>query len=248
VDTVQITSVEPPTANAGTDQSVCESTAGLSATGSGIWTVLSGSVALSDPGNPQSQVSGLFPGQNVYIWTVEGGICPADADTVLINRFVSNLNLGNDTTLCPGDFITLTLDNSFQNILWSDGSSGNSFTIDSAGTYFVQAYGSGNCLWADTLQVGTCTATSSVKSGKVHVSVAPNPCRDSFRIKLSGMFDSGFRVRLISVNGAELFKNDYQVSHYQSEHLVKPGMLPPGLYMLEIRSENHLSRHRLQVW
>ncbi len=194
----------------------------------GIWTVLSGYVALSDLGNPQSQVSGLSPGQNVYIWTVDGGICLADADTVLINRFVSNLILGNDKTLCPGDFFTITLDISFQNILWSDGSSGNSFTIDSAGTYFVQANGNENFLWADTLQVGTCTATSSVKSGKVHVSVAPNPRRDSFRIKLSGMFDSGFRVRLISVNGAELFQNDYQVSHYQSEHLVKPGCFLPG--------------------
>ncbi len=92
VDTVLVTVSAPATmANAGTDQSVCASTATLSANnpaiGTGAWTQVSG------PGGPSinsslqnnSTISGLVPGVYNFRWAVSNGGCAGTYDDVVIN-------------------------------------------------------------------------------------------------------------------------------------------------------------------
>lgn len=47
------------------------------------------------------------------------------------------IELGNDTLLCPGEKLSLELSVNDATILWSDGSTGNSFIVDQAGSYTV---------------------------------------------------------------------------------------------------------------
>jgi len=49
------------------------------------------------------------------------------------------VDLGPDTTVCPGDSIILSLQNGSTNYLWPDGSQGNSFIITQPGWYWVDA-------------------------------------------------------------------------------------------------------------
>ncbi|MBP7155711.1 MAG: gliding motility-associated C-terminal domain-containing protein [Flavobacteriales bacterium] len=81
--------VEP--ANAGEDLSQCEeeTTAQLQAdpatsTASGIWTRISGSGDLEDPTDPNTMVTGLLQGNNLFVWTLSNGPCDGTADTVLV--------------------------------------------------------------------------------------------------------------------------------------------------------------------
>ena len=55
----------------------------------GIWSLVSGSGNFYDNTDPKTQVSGLSPGDNILLWTVKRGVCPAVFDTVTI--FVHNL-------------------------------------------------------------------------------------------------------------------------------------------------------------
>ncbi|MBL7767032.1 MAG: gliding motility-associated C-terminal domain-containing protein [Chitinophagaceae bacterium] len=62
------------------------------------------------------------------------------------------VDLGNDTTLCPGSTLNLSLNLLGVTYLWPDNSTGNSFTVSQPGTYWVQVT-TGCGVFTDTIQV-----------------------------------------------------------------------------------------------
>ncbi len=93
-----------PPANAGQNQNICSDNALLSGNaplfGTGIWTVVAGTGVFADDNAPQTTVSGLSPGQNVFAWTFPGS--PVNSDQVIIFRFEEpiNVNAGVDISTC----------------------------------------------------------------------------------------------------------------------------------------------------
>jgi gliding motility-associated-like protein len=81
-------------ADAGTDQQVCTDNITLNASnpqnGTGVWTLISGSGVIANESAPNTQVTGLSAGINVFRWTVSsfGGACPPSEDEVVITRFL----------------------------------------------------------------------------------------------------------------------------------------------------------------
>jgi gliding motility-associated-like protein len=67
--------------------------------------------------------------------------------------------LGNDTVLCEGASLLLTAPLSTDSIVWSDGSTGLSLTVDSSGTYWAFAFDEG-CLTRDTIVIDFLSPTS----------------------------------------------------------------------------------------
>jgi gliding motility-associated-like protein len=101
-----IRDLNPSTAVAGANQTVCATTATLDATspsiGTGSWTVLNGGANLSSSIAPGTSVSNLTTGVNVFAWTVVNGVCPASSATVSVQRdaFPTVANAGGNQTLC----------------------------------------------------------------------------------------------------------------------------------------------------
>lgn len=104
-----------PAAYAGLDQELCApqqtstSLAGsaLSGPATGTWTRVSGTGNIVSPGNPNTQVTGLAVGDNIFRWTVLNGGCANDntSDDVLIRVFNSNnlpADAGQPQELCTG--------------------------------------------------------------------------------------------------------------------------------------------------
>jgi gliding motility-associated-like protein len=60
-------------------------------------------------------------------------------DTIQVTLLeIPSLDLGNDTTICLGDFITLDVNHAnIDSYLWQDSSTNSTFTISQAGSYFV---------------------------------------------------------------------------------------------------------------
>ncbi len=86
-------------ANAGDDQQICTPDDSVQLNGSaingaatGLWTLVSGSGVIADPGNPQSAVTGLTVGENIFQWTIDNGPCAngVTSDTVSIFVFDEN--------------------------------------------------------------------------------------------------------------------------------------------------------------
>jgi hypothetical protein len=86
--TIAICSQPPTTANAGPDQNVCGSSATLAANaptvGTGTWSVVSGTGTFANANDPNTTVTGLTPGPNVFRWTITNGACPPSSDDVTI--------------------------------------------------------------------------------------------------------------------------------------------------------------------
>ncbi len=88
-DYTVIAAYQPPTANAGDSQTVCESRAVLiaiaSGPGSGIWSErIPTSAIIADSSLATTEVTDLAAGMTVFVWTVTNGVCSA-ADTVIVN-------------------------------------------------------------------------------------------------------------------------------------------------------------------
>lgn len=107
-DDVLITYVGNPTvANAGSDQTICGTTATLAGNtpgvGSGSWSIIAGvGGTVTTPGSPTSAFTGVQGTTYTLRWTISNPPCTATTDDVLIT-LVSNgsaANAGADQTIC----------------------------------------------------------------------------------------------------------------------------------------------------
>ena len=91
-DTLSLLAIAPPLADAGEDQTICgnatqlgaNNPAGLEPPAWGVWSILEGGGDFADEGSPSTFVNDLTEGENLLLWTVDNGICPAVSDTLAI--------------------------------------------------------------------------------------------------------------------------------------------------------------------
>ena len=62
------------------------------------------------------------------------------------------ISLGNDTTLCNGQTLTLNAGNAGDTYQWQDNSSAQTYVVTQGGSYSVRV-ANGNCIGADTVQI-----------------------------------------------------------------------------------------------
>lgn len=113
-----------PGANAGPDQELCTPTTSTNLQGNaptfpavGTWTLVSGQGDIADPNDPNSAVSNLAIGENVFMWTMDNGPCETTGSLDLVSIFVfdqGNLaaNAGPDQELCTENVTSTTLQGS----------------------------------------------------------------------------------------------------------------------------------------
>lgn len=109
--TVTVYSGNSPAADAGGSQEVClpgsvtMSASQPIAPSTGVWTIVSGSGTITSPNDPNTTVTDLGIGANVFEWTVNNGPCASGAtsDQVTITGFdpsINNANAGADRSFC----------------------------------------------------------------------------------------------------------------------------------------------------
>ena len=76
------------------------------------------------------------------------------SDTVVVTYNANpSVNLGVDTTICEGESIQLDAQNSGSNYTWQNGSGSQTLLADTAGQYYVDVIGTGNCTGVDSISV-----------------------------------------------------------------------------------------------
>lgn len=74
-------------------------------------------------------------------------------DTAIVSNVqVPTIDLGNDTAICAGESVLLSVPAALAPAVWQDGSSGLSFSADQSGTYHATA-NSGGCVISDTIVI-----------------------------------------------------------------------------------------------
>lgn len=88
-----------PVADAGADQELCTPDDATTLQGSnviapaiGTWTLVQGTGVFADANNPNTTVTGLAVGENIFLWTVDNGVCADGITTDLVSVFVFDSN------------------------------------------------------------------------------------------------------------------------------------------------------------
>jgi len=89
-----------------------------------------------------STASTFSPSNSGLYWVTASTPCGLDADSIQI-EFIPppTVDLGNDTTLCPGDLLTLDATGIDVTYLWQNGATSPTFFVDIDGYYTVQVTG-----------------------------------------------------------------------------------------------------------
>lgn len=96
------------------------------------------------------------------------------------------LNLGNDSTLCPGDTVVLHAGSGFTSYLWQNGSNDSVFTITGSGTYWLEVTSSCG-IYRDSIIFGSgiCNVPQSFLNAS-DTGFCPNTCIDFFDVSTNG--------------------------------------------------------------
>jgi gliding motility-associated-like protein len=176
-DTILIQVFEQPdVAMAGSDQQICSNFTQLNSnaplSGTGIWTIISGSAVFSDINSNTTNVSNISAGINILRWTISTANCGSSFDEVNIEviNAPSSAFAGNDLEVC-GSSVTLnaTAPSSGTGI-WSSINAGPSFVNSNLSNTQVSnlTQGFNNFIWTVTLS--GCPSTSDTITV---ISVAP---------------------------------------------------------------------------
>lgn len=214
-DTVVITRDPiPTTSSAGPDQTLCASSAGMSGNlplvGNGLWTLFAGNGTILSPSSPATGITGLTPGQNIFIWTISSGVCPSSSDTVVLNidAMPTPAFAGTDQTICNTQYMLQGNPPSVGNGTWTLVSGSGTIANPTANNSMVFTLGVGINIFCWTISNGTCPPSSDTVV--INVSPPPSPavagndqtlCSDSLQLNaVTPIVGSGMWT-LVSGNG-----------------------------------------------
>ncbi|MBK6628805.1 MAG: gliding motility-associated C-terminal domain-containing protein [Flavobacteriales bacterium] len=144
-DDFVLTVAPAPVVNLGADIDLCPGATTL------VDATTPGATYLWHDGSTGPAFTAIGPGAVAV--TVSIGSCSAN-DALTVNAInAPTVDLGNDTTLCPGELITLDLTGSGASIVWQDGSTGWTYTTAATGTYSATVTGANGCTAQDAIDV-----------------------------------------------------------------------------------------------
>jgi gliding motility-associated-like protein len=178
-DTVVLFSLGPVTiANAGNNQNLCAQTnssinANLPVSGTGTWSVVSGTAVVANPSSPGSNVSSLQSGDNAFVWTISNGACPDSRDTIIIHVFPlpSAANAGPDQNVCGNNVALAAIAPTAGTGSWSVISGAANFVNASLNNTSASGLNNGNNLLLWTVSSGVCPPSYDT----VQILILPSP-------------------------------------------------------------------------
>ncbi|KAB1065161.1 T9SS type A sorting domain-containing protein [Salibacter halophilus] len=98
---------------------------------------------------------------NIWIANPDNHSCASNLGTFGIRNLFPIVDLGNDTTICPGESLTLNAGNPDATYLWSpSNSTSQSITVSDEGTYFVSVTDTAGCTSMTSIEISHATAPS----------------------------------------------------------------------------------------
>ncbi|MBL6662549.1 MAG: gliding motility-associated C-terminal domain-containing protein [Flavobacteriales bacterium] len=142
-DTFQVVEIVPPYMDLGQDFTACPDEEVI------LQANTNGTAFKWSDGSTQSSLEIKQSGEYHLTTSIEQ--CTA-SDTINVT-FIPSINLGNDTTICEGDFFTIDLDKDYEDYSWHDGDKSTSKDIHYDGEYFVTVKKLNCVIQSDTLKV-----------------------------------------------------------------------------------------------
>ncbi|NOQ73484.1 MAG: T9SS type A sorting domain-containing protein [Crocinitomix sp.] len=141
------------------------------------------SILWSPGGQTTFTATGLCAGwyETSILWVSELGdsVIKVDSIEVILNEeSVFTLDLGDDTTICKEAIFMLDAGSDNSSFSWQDGSTEQFYTVDTSGTYWVEAEDQYGCILGDSIEINVISCLSINEFDPSLVEVFPNPFDD----------------------------------------------------------------------
>ncbi|MDO9001721.1 MAG: DUF2341 domain-containing protein, partial [Bacteroidota bacterium] len=160
--------VPPDISVAGPNQTICISSATMAANtptaGVGTWSLISGTGTISNSLSPNSSITALGLGDNVFEWTITSGTCTSISDvTITVDQAPTTSTAGTSQTLCVSSPSTTLNGNnpSVGNGSWTVFSGTASITSPTLNNTTVTGLATGTNVLQWTISNGVCPSSSS---------------------------------------------------------------------------------------
>lgn len=182
--------------------------------------------------------------------TNNDGCAASDSIVVTVNA-LPVVNLGNDTTVCNNQNITLDAGAGFASYTWTP--SGNTQTITVTGantvtTYTVTVTDNNGCSNTDAIVVtySSCAGTDENISNLSKLEIYPNPTNGNFIINLGELLNDT-ELNILDMNGKLVYsevinKNSSIIKQVNIEKL------PAGIYLLTLHSNTEIQTIRISKY
>ncbi|MFN3404107.1 MAG: family 16 glycosylhydrolase [Cytophagaceae bacterium] len=236
----------PTTANAGSNQNITTTSTQLAAntpsSGTGSWSVQSGTGTFNSATNPSATVSGLSSGPNVLRWTITSGDCPPSTSDVTITvGNAPNATITGPSSVNQGETVQYSVaSNSGATFNWTvpagasiiNGAGTNVITVvfnsGPGGNVTVQvssAFGVAN----DSRNVSVNIPTGVYSTSASYVKVFPNPFSEGLSIDVSE--DRTIESLTVQDMNGKIYIDNGKLS--DNENLGSE--LPAGVYLLKVK-------------
>lgn len=141
---------------------------------------------------------------------------------------------------------TLDAGSGHQSYLWSNGSSGSTFTATEAGTYSVTVTGTNGCTTVESVYLDTELSINSLTGKSLDVEIYPNPTQNLVTIEVAFSKPGKHILEVFNSQNSLFISRELNDLEYKEEFYV--GDLPAGLYFIRIRDEQsyHVSKMIIQ--
>ena len=168
---------------------------------------------------------------NIYIDVTNGTCSTSDSINITINQ-LPQVFLGNDTTICQGDTLTLNAGN-FYFYDWSDGQTTPTIDVTSSDSYFVVVTDSNGCEnISNTINVDfvVCTNVDEINKNTT-ISIYPNPAHSNLQITTSNE-QLGKNIEILDITGkvVSTFENSKTFQKLDISNLQN------GIYFIKINN------------
>ena len=128
--------------------------------------------------------------------------------------------------------------------MWSDGSTGQTLDVTSAGTYYVSVTNIDGCIGSDTVNVSVTTGLNSANASLIKL--FPNPAVSEINISGLSRFSGNHRLRVLDLQGREVFVRDLN-GIVGDRITVATDSWSEGTYLLQIDGDEFYLRRQIVI-
>lgn len=173
-------------------------------------------------------LKGLYPVRYSFINSLG---CSSSLDNAIEVYALPDVQIGNDTTICENDKLTITNKSKLSQYHWNDGSTTKQIDINQAGTYYLVGQDSNGCQSADTIVIQTKECINGVHYSEEFPSIKlfPNPTKGYLFIESDDLFIE--HIQVVSMQGQLVYSQAQNKTSLVELNLTGA---KPGLYFVHL--------------
>ena len=186
-----------------------------------------------------------------YTFTTPKG-CEDSAIGNILVEANPTFNLGNDTSICGKDELTLDIGIPFLNYNWSTGDTSRSIKIQKSAIVIVEVTDTStmaNCTYSDTIRVDydeICVGLNELFANG-SIKYFPNPSNGKFYIEFESIELDNMQIQIISMKGEEVFKKEIILNNGIYKGIVEMDNIPSGIYLMNLISDKGFITKRISI-